>query len=863
MIGVTVLLLSIKLAVALNSDGFCTSIETYKERVTYIETYRVSVPFTKKCRYVTYRTCYDYREEKKSQLASRDVLKTRIVKKCCQGYRQEDSKCMPICSASCINGTCTAPETCTCNKGFHKNDQQICVENECDPDRVDGNECPDGTCTPNGQCVCNKGFERKLSDASVKFKCVPICTQGCANGTCALPDKCVCNSGYESFNSSVCIPICEKGCMFGTCTDPEICTCFEGYQLQKGSQNICDPVCSSGCLNGVCVGPDECACNSGFDLNTESKECEPFCEEGCVNSKCTAPNTCTCDIGFLPSNVTHCVVPCENCTNGYCEEPNVCQCEIDYHLDNGTCVEDECSSVDNNCENGVCSNGTCECHSGYIKDASEVAVCSPVCSLQCINGYCTEPDVCQCIDGFEIVAKNVGAVGNCSNCTLQWNVCSAICVDCQNGTCNEGVCNCSEGYEHDSSNKGKCVITQLVDDSNNEFYKDRVVTYMKSYKVSVPITKKCSPDTPKPCVEYTNKIQQQVASRDVLKTRIVKKCCQGYRQEDSKCIPICSASCINGICTAPETCTCNKGFHKNDQQICVENECDPDRVNGKECPDGTCTPNGQCACNKGFERKLSDSTSSTNSGYESFNSSVCVPICEKGCMFGTCTDPEICTCFEGHQLRKGSHHICDPVCSSGCLNGVCVSPDECVCNSGFSLNEESKECRPFCEEECINSKCTAPNTCTCDIGYLPFNVTHCIVPCENCTNGYCEEANVCQCEIDYHLRSGVCVENECSGVGDSCENGVCWNGSCECNSGYMKDTSTVQMYESSNKGKCVITQLVDDSKNDLTIIILAFLVVVSIGVIGGLAYCGSRVWRSKISDRRVAYSTEEEATVLL
>lgn len=394
---------------------------------------------------------------------------------------QIKSKCIPVCTAPCLNGICTAPEVCNCLPGYHNNSFSICIKNECDPAIVVSDECSNGTCTPYGTCLCNQGFVKKYSnlESSVDSKCVPVCSIGCMNGYCASPEMCACNFGYEALNSSVCDPICTNDCLFGNCTEPDKCTCFVGYELQKDSDHICKPVCSSECLNGKCVETNLCLCNKGFEFNEESKECEPFCDEECVNSNCTSPNVCTCEMGFTPVNSTHCDVLCENCIHGYCEEPNVCQCDIDYHMniEGDTCVENECASdlLKESCENGFCSDGICECESGYNKSA--VRVCSPICSLKCINGYCAEPEYCQCNIGYELSAFNGTDDGNCTNCTTltEWNVCYATCEDCQNGTCNDGTCNCVDGYIHHPENRGKCVgAAELYDLKTLEALENRV-----------------------------------------------------------------------------------------------------------------------------------------------------------------------------------------------------------------------------------------------------------------------------------------------------------------------------------------------------------------------------------------------------
>lgn len=466
------ILILIDFAVALNSDGFCTFVETYTEPVTSFQTYKTTVPFSKKCGIFGTRICYDYRERINYQHVVNHVKKTINKNKCCEGYLQKDTKCVPVCSVPCLNGICTEPDVCTCSSGYHKN-SGVCSKNDCDPSTPENSDCPNGTCTSNGDCICNDGFVKNETTLggieSNLSKCVPICSEGCLNGNCISPENCVCNAGYEALNSSVCSPICEKGCVFGICTEPNICTCLEGYQLTNESNHFCYPVCSGGCLNGFCYAPDLCQCKTGFELNDETKQCDPYCVEECVNSNCSSPNICSCHTGFSQINSTHCEISCENCTNGYCVEANVCQCDIGYHKNNndGKCDQNECipNMLEDSCQNGYCSDdGICMCNSGYEKNSS--AVCEPTCSLECVNGYCSEPEVCQCFHGYDLSASNdTGDGNNCTNCTnfTSWNICNAVCDGCENGTCIEGICNCFDGYIQHPSSRGKCILpTELV-----------------------------------------------------------------------------------------------------------------------------------------------------------------------------------------------------------------------------------------------------------------------------------------------------------------------------------------------------------------------------------------------------------------
>lgn len=401
----------------------------------------------------------------------KDRTISRCKPKCKDGFKYniETTACDPVCSQPCLNGVCSEPEICTCSSGYHKNIDGICIENECDSTSIMSKKCGNGKCT-NGVCLCNEGYLKNTTSVECEpicdscingicvapkkcicldgfewnesgSKCVRKCLNGCFNGKCDGDGNCVCNPRYEAVNSSVCSPICKKACIYGTCTEPNSCTCFEGYQLQHNSYHICEPICSSDCSNGICVKPNLCQCDNGFKFNEDSKKCEAVCDIECVNSNCTSPNTCTCQIGFSKLNSTYCEILCENCTNGHCEEPNVCQCDIGYYLNNNKCVEKRSTTTEKlvetsteklveNCENGYVSHGYCVCNMGYKRNTPHT--CVAICSLECVNGYCSEPEVCQCYDGYEL-HTTIGR-DKCINCNNLNNICYPISDSTTEGT---------------------------------------------------------------------------------------------------------------------------------------------------------------------------------------------------------------------------------------------------------------------------------------------------------------------------------------------------------------------------------------------------------------------------------------------
>lgn len=154
--------------------------------------------------------------------------------------------------------------------------------------------------------------------------------------------------------------------------------------------------------------------------------------------------------------------------------------------------------------------------------------------------------------------------------------------------------------------------------------------------------------------------------------------------------------------------------------------------------------------------------------------SECKPDCPHGCVRGTCTEPDTCTC-EAPLILKNNNTCTEPLCNPSCVNAECVDDDKCRCNEGYMefnsthcapkcldgfINDpETLECRPHCDIPCINGICSAPNTCTCNEGYLKklTDLSTCYKPCESCENGNCTIDGECLCGSGYKLFKNSCI----------------------------------------------------------------------------------------------------------
>lgn len=275
-------------------------------------------------------------------------------------YEAKTDSCVPKCTSGCVNGTCEAPEVCTCLEPLVLR-RGHCVEPTCSPACDSYSSCTDFnvcTCVNNtialngSQCapVCPDGYYND------PVECSPRCER-CVNGTCTEPGLCTCDPGYKNIDD-VCVPKCLD-CRNGECVAPNDCLCHDNYAMSNGT---CAPVCRRACTNGACSEPDKCTCDDGYRLSSEDPfVCLPVCSERCVNSHCSSPNTCTCfkDYERNDTNSNVCYKKCDGaCENGRCSLDGACECDSGYILSNGTCIRNNTACSAN------CSAGGEECGLG-------------------------------------------------------------------------------------------------------------------------------------------------------------------------------------------------------------------------------------------------------------------------------------------------------------------------------------------------------------------------------------------------------------------------------------------------------------------------------------------------------------------
>lgn len=70
------------------------------------------------------------------------------------------------------------------------------------------------------------------------------------------------------------------------------------------------------------------------------------------------------------------------------------------------------------------------------------------------------------------------------------------------------------------------------------------------------------------CKKLVTKIRNDIRTQNLVKARIVDKCCEGYTKDGNHCVPLCQDGCIYGTCISPNTCHCYGNYEGSRCDLC-------------------------------------------------------------------------------------------------------------------------------------------------------------------------------------------------------------------------------------------------------------------------------------------------------
>lgn len=403
----------------------------------------------------------------------------------------------------------------------------------------------------------------------------------------------------------------------GSCIAPNACQCKPGYALV---QNFCSVSCIKQCTNGRCIAQNTCGCLNGYKLKSDNQfECEPVCEPPCSDGTCVKPSECKCKSGL-----------------------------INDLLDSSKCIP-RCKIA--------CIGGTC-LQSGkykleYRKDVYSVIQFKYFWLVESIHRFWSTER-----------ARSISLGHNSRWLYLVWEVVVyAIMPD-------------DLIWSFLPPRPPSTILSRIIERLTADFFqhekwKKKPVEIWMLFSSSSLIIGKC--ECPKglksvsqkdhvQCVTFCDKPCGPQMFCSINRTC---ECFKGYLKEGDGCKPICSSECVNGRCTAPEFCDCDKGFV-----------------------------------------------------HDPANRMVCIPHCTKYCVNANCTTRQ-CECHDNYHSLEDYPNVCVPTCKKACRNGYCNSPNECACNVGYTMEEEV--CKPVCSVNCTNGDCMGPEVCRCKEGYEVHN----------------------------------------------------------------------------------------------------------------------------------------------
>ncbi|XP_064292136.1 uncharacterized protein LOC128671428 [Plodia interpunctella] len=128
-----------------------------------------------------------------------------VAPETCQCYpdfvKNANGVCTATCPIGCQNGHCVG-RACVCDSGYKLDSESKYCKPICD------NNCGNiGNCTAPNTCSCEPGYH-----SASQGSCKPVC-QYCKDGEeCTAPNRCSCRNGYIKDTHGKCVPYCASSC---------------------------------------------------------------------------------------------------------------------------------------------------------------------------------------------------------------------------------------------------------------------------------------------------------------------------------------------------------------------------------------------------------------------------------------------------------------------------------------------------------------------------------------------------------------------------------------------------------------------------------------------------------------------------
>ncbi len=358
----------------------------------------------------------------------------------------------------CLAGVCTGSTTVTCTAIDSCHDAGSCIPSNgacSSPAKGDGTACDDGrSCTTGdaclsgacrsqtSSCACSVDADCPLPDACHLHAWCDV-----PSGTCHFPNKpddtpcddgSLCTSG-ETCVGGVCVPATTVTCTpldqchdvgacdrkTGVCSNPDK---TEGAQCDDARPCTVGDVCRVGtcapaadechCAKDAdCAPPDQChqaaTCDAGKGIcNYPNRADGTGCDD---RNACTSGDTCQAGLCIAASSVT-CTAKDQCYDEGSCD-PQIGACSNPNKLDGSICNDGRSCTLDDNCQDGVCSGKASNCACKSSGDCPPAQPCHLAGVCDTAAGTCSYQqavDGTPCDDGNECTAGERCIAGECS-----------------------------------------------------------------------------------------------------------------------------------------------------------------------------------------------------------------------------------------------------------------------------------------------------------------------------------------------------------------------------------------------------------------------------------------------------------------